>query len=86
VKDSKVMTVRKDETIALPFGPPFKTLVKPSRSAEAGKTVSLRLSLVGSGGEQCSSLTVDGSRPGQPEFTIATADGEEVESGKFKWG
>ncbi len=83
---SKALKIREGETVALPFGPPFKPVVDAPDSVRAGQDVRLGLSLLGSGGERCSSLMVDGKRPEEPKFTITTADGEEVESGKFKWG
>jgi hypothetical protein len=46
----------------------------------------LALSLVGADGEVCSDLRVNGGRPGKPEFTISTPDGEEVASGSFEYG
>ena len=46
----------------------------------------LEMSLVGCGGERCSGLIVDGRQPDKPEFTISTADGQQVEQGNFEWG
>ena len=83
---SKVIKVREGRTVALPFGPPYKPVVTAPAGARGGQKISLGLSLVGLGGEVCSSLIVDGTRPEEPTFTISTAKGEEVESGKFKWG
>ena len=84
--DSKPFKVTAGETAALPFGPPFAPVVTTSRPLEAGQTASLGLTLVGSGGEICSGLTVDGNRPAAPEFTISTPDGEEVDRGDFEYG
>lgn len=84
--DSPSIRVRADETLELPFGPPYKPVVKGPNSLRAGQTASLALSLVGRGGEVCTGLYVNGRRPDSPEFTIKTSDGEEVDVGKFKYG
>ena len=86
--DSQVMKVREGETIACPFGPPYRPVVKAgdSPSVKPGQQVRLGMSLIGSGGETCRSLSVNGGRPPQPEFTISTSSGEVVANGRFKWG
>ncbi|MHC4399276.1 MAG: hypothetical protein ACYTG0_06330, partial [Planctomycetota bacterium] len=85
--DDQVLKVTKGETVSLPFGPPFKPVVTSSSSSvEGGQEVRLSLAVVGSGGERCTSLSVDGGSPDRPTFTIRTADGKEVEQGSFKWG
>jgi hypothetical protein len=85
-QNSKPLEVAEGKTAALPFGPPFAALVTTSRPLVAGQGASLGLSLVGSGGEVCSGLTVDGGRPAPPEFTISTPDGKEVDRGDFEYG
>ena len=84
-KDVAVVKVRKGKTVAMPFGPPYKPVVKVEYRQASG-TVSLGMSVVGSAGEICSNLMVDGAKPSDPEFTITTAGGEEVESGNFEYG
>lgn len=84
--DGKVMTVRGGQTVPLPFGPPYRPVVKASAALRGGQPARLSLSLVGAGGEDCTQLMVDGKRPAEPQFTISTPDGEEVASGKFEWG
>jgi hypothetical protein len=84
--DAKVVKVNEGETVTLPFGLPFKTIVKAGGPVRGGQTAQLDLSLVGTGGERCGSLMVDGTRPQPPEFTISTPDGDVVEQGRFKWG
>ena len=81
------VNVREGETIDLPFGPPYRPIVKVSRtSGSAGNRVAyLSLSLVGTGGEAVSNIMVNGTRPGVPEFTI-TSDEEKVAQGKFRYG
>ena len=84
-RDCAAVKVRGGKTVPLPFGPPYKPIVKVSSRRDAN-TVYLGMSLVGAGGEVCSSIVVGGQRPAQPEFTITTPDGKEVASGKFKFG
>lgn len=83
-RDYPAVAVRAGETAELRFGPPFTP--KVSGSFPRGGTVSLGMSLVGVGGEVCSSLTVDGGRPNKPEFTITDPDGKVVQSGNFEYG
>jgi hypothetical protein len=87
--DYTAVTVREGETVDLPFGPPYKPIVKASRTAASGsasnRTAYLSLSLVGTGGELVSDLRVNGSRPEVPEFTITSAE-EKVAQGKFRYG
>jgi hypothetical protein len=74
------------ETAEMRFGPPYLPKVKAPNVRPGMSTISLGLSLVGTGGEVCSDLRVKGNRPSAPEFTISTKDGEEVDVGKFKYG
>jgi len=82
--DYPAVAVVRDKTVEMPFGPPYRPLVTAQRSSS--DSLSLGMSLVGTGGEVCSNLTVNGSRPPQPEFTVKTSGGEEVASGKFSYG
>lgn len=84
-RDYQEVVVKKGETVELPFGEPYQPVVSIGGSRGQG-VVSLTLALVGQGGERCSSMYVNGSRPGKPEFTISTADGEVVETGTFEYG
>jgi hypothetical protein len=79
------VTVREGETVKLPFGPPYKPTVTTSHRAGT-PAASLGMSLVGSAGEQCSNLMVDGRRPPDPTFTITDPEGTEVQAGKFEYG
>jgi len=85
--DSAAVNVREGETVDLPIGPPYKPIVKVSRtSGSSGNRVAyLRLSLVGAGGELVSNIVVNGSRPKEPEFTITSAE-KKVAQGKFRYG
>jgi hypothetical protein len=90
-KAPKPVVIRKGETVALPFGPPYKPIVKVEHLQQGApgeqRQVRLALSLVGSGGEEVTDLLIDGRRPSEkPEFTISTAKGEVVERGSFEWG
>jgi hypothetical protein len=84
-RNSPAVTVKEGETVAFPFGPPYDPVVKVDYQSGSGQ-VSLGMSLIGSGGEVCTDLSVDGRRPSDPEFTITAPDGAKVESGKFKYG
>jgi hypothetical protein len=78
--------VRKDETVEMPFGPPYKPQVSVGYLDKEKKTARLSLSLVGSAGEVCSDLEVKGGRPAKPEFTITDPQGKEVVKGAFEYG
>ncbi|MBN2022020.1 MAG: hypothetical protein JW809_04435 [Pirellulales bacterium] len=84
-RDGKPFTVVKDQTVALPFGPPYRPVVDVQYRSGAD-SVSLGLSLVGSADEVCTSLMVDGRQPPEPAFTISTEDGKEVAADKFSYG
>jgi hypothetical protein len=76
-------TVKKGNTVDLPFGGPYKTKVTAKKDNDK---VSLRLDIVGAGGEKCTSLVVNGKSPSGPLFVIKNADGKEVYKGKFEFG
>jgi hypothetical protein len=82
--DYKPVRVGKAETVVMPFGPPYKPVVKVV--SKSSTQVQLSLSIVGSAGEICNGLTVNGRRPPNPEFTICTPTGDEIEKGKFEYG
>lgn len=82
--DCKSLEIVQDKTVELPFGPPFKPEVRVN--GRQGNEVRLGLSIVGAGGEVCTNLLVNGTRPPSPEFVIATAKGDVVERGTFKYG
>jgi hypothetical protein len=84
--DCKTIEVRKGQTAVLPFGPPYKPIVKGPATIQAGKTVRLWLVVIGAGGETCNSMMVGGKRPAKPEFTISTPDGKEIAAGNFEYG
>lgn len=83
--DYKPVTVTKDKSTPLPFGPPYKPDV--SVGYMSGRdTAHLQMDVIGSAGEECSNLLVQGERPENPTFSISTATGEIVERGKFEFG
>ncbi|MBC8869113.1 MAG: hypothetical protein H8E44_06830 [Planctomycetes bacterium] len=86
-KDYTAVSVREGETVDLPFGPPYKPIVKVSGTSgsSGNRAARLSLSFVGTGGEICSGIMVNGSRPKEPEFTITSAE-EKVAQGKFRYG
>ncbi len=84
--DVKPFRIADGKNTRMVFGAPFTPQVTASVSRRAPGALSLQMSLVGAGGERCSSMIINGRRPPQPEFTIHTKDGEEVASGKFSYG
>jgi hypothetical protein len=82
----KTVRIRANKTAELPFGPPYKPVIQFGRRSGDDGMLRLTFSLVGTGGEVCSDILVNGDRPGEPSFTIATPDGEIVERGKFEYG
>lgn len=82
--DTKAVVVRKGETVALPFGPPYKPVV--SVDSMGGSQVRLNMTLVGLAGEACTDMMIDGRRPPNPEFTISDPKKEIVQRGKFEYG
>lgn len=82
--DYPAVKVREGETVELPFGPPYEPVVKAS--GRGRENVSLGMSLIGSVGESCTNLVVDGRRPSAPEFTISGPDDKVVQTGRFKYG
>jgi hypothetical protein len=86
--DYKAVKVVKGETASLPFGPPYKPTVSTEyfEDGNAHKVLALSLSLVGSAGETCSDMRVNGGRPSKPEFTITDSKGKVIETGSFEYG
>ncbi len=91
----KAVTVRKGQTVELPFGPPYTptvtapylrtmTLLGPPKVQ--AEEVDLAMELVGAGGEKCTNMLVKGGRPGKPEFTITDPKGKVVQQGSFEYG
>jgi hypothetical protein len=85
-RDYDAVKVVDGKTSEMRFGPPYTPTVTTSTIRPGRTTLSLNMRLVGTGGEVCSNLLVNSRRPGAPEFTISTPDGEEVDIGKFKYG
>ncbi len=90
----KAVMVRGGKTVELPFGPPYKPLVTgcPSLGStkkfgpNVTKQMALQMSLIGSAGEVCTNLVVDGGRPPKPDFTITDPKGHVVEQDSFEYG
>ena len=78
------ITVRKGQTVQLPFGPPYKPIV--SAYPAGTDTAQLQLSLTGAAGENCTDIQVNGERPAAPKFTITKGQDEVVLQGVFKYG
>jgi hypothetical protein len=81
---SPAATVSKAETAQLMFGAPFRAVVTAARTS--GNKVYLSLAIVGVGGEQCTSLFVNGARPPPPRFAIKDKAGKIVQQGSFEYG
>jgi len=81
----KPVAVRKGETVVLPFGPPYKPVVRVDGTQGTGQ-VRLGMTLFGSAGERCTDMMVQGSRPSKPAFTISNPKGEVVYRGNFDYG
>ena len=80
----EAVEVKEDETVEMPFGPPYKPKVDVQYRQGANQ-VSLGLSLIGTAGEACTDMRVSGKRPGKPKFTISAGD-EVVVEGDFEYG
>jgi len=84
-KDSPRVKVPEGKTTALAFGPPYKAVVDVSYVMGGGQA-SLGMKIVGSAGETCTNLTVEGGKPASPTFEIRTTKGEIIERGTFEYG
>ncbi len=85
-RDCKPVTVKKGETVEMPFGPPYKPSVRVEEWVRSKDRRELSMMLVGSAGEVCSNLSIKGERPEAPTFAVVAPDGEIVERGKFEYG
>jgi len=81
--------VRAGETVTLPFGPPYKPVVRasisPGQMGPNGGEIRLSMKLIGSGEESVRSLLVGGYGPNKLEFTITDPTGELVQKGDFSY-
>jgi hypothetical protein len=84
--DYKAVKVTEGKTIVLPFGPPYKPTVKAQYYQPGQKKAELELLLVGSAGEICSDMRVNGGRPSAAHFTIKKPDGKTEAEGDFQYG
>jgi hypothetical protein len=84
--DCKAIKVEKGKTVEFPFGPPYTphVTIPPYRMQPGG--VALEMALIGSAGEICSNIMVDGGRPAKPAFTITDPKGHVVQEGNFEYG
>jgi hypothetical protein len=83
------VTVRKGETVEMPFGPPYTptvTVAPYGAPNEQAAQTYLEMTLIGVGGEAVTNMTVKGSRPGKPEFRITDPEGKVVQQGSFEYG
>jgi len=84
----KPVKVVKGETVEFPFGPPYKPTVTSEYFEDGNqrKQLSLGMTLIGSTGELCTNMMVNGGRPTKPEFTITDAKGKVIQQGSFEYG
>ena len=88
-KNCPTVKVEKGKTVEFPFGSPFKPLVQTQpmgRSNGQVEQVRLSLEFTDCCGAICTNLYVNGNRPPDPTFAIATPSNEIVERGKFEYG
>jgi hypothetical protein len=83
-KDAPKVEVAAGKTVELPFGPPYRALVKAS--PRSSRQATLRLDIVDQGGASCTDLRVEGKRPPNPPFVIFDPSGKVVQRGKFEYG
>ncbi len=84
-QDSPAVRVTAGQTVEMPFGEPYRPVVTLGGPPQDGHAW-LGLSLVGQGGEVCSNMIVNGTRPAKPKLTISTEAGEVVQTGNFEYG
>ena len=84
----KPVKVEKGKTVEFPFGGPYKPLVRVSPMGSNNQVDQARLSLefIDNVSAICTNLYVNGDRPPDPTFVIATPNNEIVERGKFEYG
>lgn len=78
--------IRKDRETEMPFGPPFKCIVKVASYTPGNSIARLSLAITDSVGMQCSDLMVKGKRPKEPSIAIASSTGKIIERGRFEYG
>ena len=86
MSDYTPVKVTDGKTTAAPFGPPYKPVVTVATYQRNQGHAELQMTLVGSAGEQCTNVMVDGNRPDKPTFAIATKSGKAIEHGSFEYG
>jgi len=82
----KPVKVVKDETVLLPFGPPYRATVEPSYFQQANDTLQLGLGIYGSAGEAVTGLTINGGRPSKPKLKILAPGDAVADEGNFEYG
>ena len=84
----KAVQVRKGATVELPFGPPYKPVVRsdPGMERNGMQDVFLRMWLAGSAGEACTQLLVNGRPWSEATFVIADPAGKIVKQGRLENG
>ena len=83
-REPATVTVESRQTVPLPFGGPYRPVVTANRSGPG--RVYLSLTIVGNGGERCTSLLVNGRRPPAPRFVVQDDAGRPVHQGTFEYG
>ncbi len=83
--DYQAVDVQEGQATELAFGPPYRPMVSVQYRQSANQ-VSLGMSLVGSAGEICTSMRVNGTQPAKPKFTVTDPAGKTVVEGEFEYG
>ena len=84
--NGKPVTVVKDQTVLLPFGPPYTTSVEVPYFIRRSETFYVVMNIFGSGGEAVTSMKIGGDNPPKPTFTITEPDGKVAIQGNFAYG
>ena len=84
--DCAPLDVTAGKTVELRFGPPYRPVVSVRSFDSKTGRASLDLSIVGTGGDVCRGMYVNGRTPTKPKFTITTEDGKKIAGGTFEYG
>ncbi|NLE39967.1 MAG: hypothetical protein GX621_18270, partial [Pirellulaceae bacterium] len=78
--------VAADETVVLPFGPPFTTTANISHYDQRRDTLYIEMEIADSTDALVTNMSINGGRPGKPKIKITDPDGKTVVEGDFEYG